>query len=85
LGDHIRYVGLDVHKDGTVVAVAEGGRRGEVRDYGRIPNSRRLCSGSFARHNQERGAQTGLLFAGSSYSLGDGWMELAMRLALAPF
>jgi tryptophan 2-monooxygenase len=35
-----------------------------------------------ARHNQERGVQTGLLFAGSSYSLDDGWMEPAMRLAL---
>jgi len=28
LGDHIRYVGLDVHKDGIVVAVAESGLRG---------------------------------------------------------
>jgi transposase len=36
LGDPIRYIGLDVHKDGIVVAVAQGGPRGEVRDYGRI-------------------------------------------------
>jgi transposase len=28
-----------VHKDGIVVAVAEGGLRGEVRDYGRIANT----------------------------------------------
>ena len=35
MGDRITYVGLDVHKDGIVVAVAEGGLRGEVRDYGR--------------------------------------------------
>jgi hypothetical protein len=34
LGDRITYVGLDVHKDGIVVAVAEGGLRGAVRDYG---------------------------------------------------
>ena len=39
MGDRIRYVGLDVHKDGVVVAVAEGGLRGEVREYGRIANT----------------------------------------------
>jgi transposase len=39
LGDRITYVGLDVHKDGIVVAVAEGGRRGDVREYGRIANT----------------------------------------------
>src|SRR5262245_6491858 len=39
LGDRITYVGLDVHKDGIVVAVAEGGLRGEVRDYGRVANT----------------------------------------------
>ena len=39
MGDRIKYVGLDVHKDGIVVAVAEGGERGEVREYGRIANT----------------------------------------------
>jgi hypothetical protein len=39
VGDHITYVGLDVHKDGIVVAVAEGGLRGEAREYGRIANT----------------------------------------------
>jgi hypothetical protein len=38
LGDRITYVGLDVHKDEIVVALAGGGVRGEVRDYGRIAN-----------------------------------------------
>jgi transposase len=39
MGDRITYVGLDVHKDGIVVAIADGGRRGEVREYGRIANT----------------------------------------------
>jgi transposase len=39
VGDRITYVGLDVHKDGIAVAIAEGGLRGEVRDYGRIANT----------------------------------------------
>src|ERR1700736_1487306 len=39
MGDRITYVGLDVHKEEIVVAVAEGGIRGEVREYGRIANT----------------------------------------------
>lgn len=31
-----KYVGLDVHQDTTVVAIAEGGREGECRVYGTI-------------------------------------------------
>ena len=37
--DRIRYVGLDVHKEGIVVAIAEGGIRGAVREYGRVANT----------------------------------------------
>jgi transposase len=39
VGDCITYVGLDVHKAGIAVAVAEGGVRGEVREYGQIANT----------------------------------------------
>ena len=37
--DRIRYVGLDVHKEGIVVAIAEDGIRGAVGGYGRIANT----------------------------------------------
>ena len=37
--DCITYIGLDVHKDSIVIAVAAGGLRGEVREYGRIANT----------------------------------------------
>jgi len=39
LRDRITYVGLDVHKQGIVAAVAEDGLRGEVREYGRTANT----------------------------------------------
>ncbi len=35
MGDRITYVGLDVHKEGIVVAGAEEGIRGEVWKHGR--------------------------------------------------
>ncbi len=35
----IIYVGLDVHKDTIVVALAEAGLRGGVRQHGTIPNT----------------------------------------------
>src|SRR3979409_2812172 len=38
MADRITYVGLDVHKESIVVAVAAG-LRGEVREYGRIANT----------------------------------------------
>jgi transposase len=40
MGEDIRYVGLDVHKARTVVAVAEMGSQGEVWSYGSVETSR---------------------------------------------
>ena len=40
-----KYVGLDVHKERTVVAIADGGLRGEVRDYGSIATTRSAIEG----------------------------------------
>src|SRR5260370_42373292 len=39
MADRITYVGLDVHKESIVVAMAAGGLRGEGREYGRIANT----------------------------------------------
>jgi transposase len=36
---HIICVGLDVHNDTIAVALADGGQRGEVREYGKIANT----------------------------------------------
>ena len=32
------YIGLDVHKDSIVIAIAEAGRNGEIRIFGTITN-----------------------------------------------
>jgi transposase len=34
-----RYLGIDVHADSLVAAIAEAGRKGEVRALGAVPNS----------------------------------------------
>ena len=34
-----KFIGLDVHKDSITIAIADGGRNGEVRLYGAIENT----------------------------------------------
>jgi transposase len=45
----ISYIGLDVHKDTIVVAVAEAGKRNEMREYGKIANTPTVLKAMAAR------------------------------------
>jgi transposase len=56
MDDGIAYVGLDVHKESVSVAVADGERGGEVRYWGKFPNTaeemRRLVSKLAVKHSR---------------------------------
>ncbi len=39
MAEAITFIGLDVHKETIAVALAEAGKRGEIRNYGTIANT----------------------------------------------
>ena len=39
MSNSIRFIGMDVHKNSIAIAIAEEGRKGEVRNYGTIDNN----------------------------------------------
>ena len=58
---NIIYVGLDVHKDTIAVALAEGGKRAEVREHGKIVKTPAALETLCARPGAERRQATILL------------------------
>ena len=50
------YIGLDVHKDSITVALAQGGRDGEVRLYGTISNDLHVIEKLLTRLRKAHGA-----------------------------
>ena len=67
----ITYVGLDVHKDTIAVALGEAGKRGEVREHGKIANTPaalKALAAKLARGGARFGFAMRLVHAATAFS-----------------
>jgi transposase len=71
------YLGLDVHKDSIAVAIAVGGRNGELRDYGAISNDLHALEKLLGRLRQVHGREVVLH---ACYEAGPCGFGIARRL-----
>jgi hypothetical protein len=71
------YIGLDVHREAVAIAVAEQGRKGEVRDYGQISNDLHALEKFITRLGQTHGKRVTLR---ACYEAGPCGFGVARRL-----
>ena len=71
------YLGLDVHKDSITIAIAVGGRKGEVRLYGTISNDLQAIEKALRKIRQAHGGAR----LEVSYEAGPCGFVIARRLA----
>jgi len=67
--DNITFVGMDVHKATIAVAVAEGGRRGEVRQVGVFANRWEII-GKLVRRLAARGQRLSFAYEAGPFGYG---------------
>jgi len=65
----IRYVGFDTHKDTLVIALADEGRLGEIRNYGTIPHTITALN-RFLRKQISQGAELRCVYEAGSTGFG---------------